>query len=130
MIRARMASQKEIPDLDSAEIGRMAKIVLPKLPLNWRVIDVQLFPSEAGPSLQVTIDDGDGPPISLFAMRTRTSAPRQPETVAYEGESVSYWQNGELAYALTSNEPVAQLERVADDLADNELVGRAGFPAS
>jgi anti-sigma factor RsiW len=112
------------PRLNAAEVGRETKITLPRLPASWRVLDVQLFPSDVGPSMQVTLDtEGPGPPISLFAVRARTTAPQQPETVARDGETVAYWQEGDLAFALTGREPAAAMDAAAEDLADNALDG-------
>ena len=49
IVRASMASQPEVPDYDADEIRAATAIVMPTLPKNWQVRDVQVFPSQFGP---------------------------------------------------------------------------------
>ncbi|WP_395337182.1 anti-sigma factor [Novosphingobium sp. BL-8H] len=121
-VRARLVSQRETSFYDAAEIGSATQIVLPRLPNGWVVRDVQIFPSDNGPSLQVTVDSGQGEPLSLFAIRARTRAPQEPAIVKEKGANVAYWQEGDLAYALTGQVPGAELDRLATVLAD-EITG-------
>lgn len=119
LVRAAMRSQPEVAHLDADELHRATGIVLPSLPAGWRVLDVQVFPADEGLSLQVTVDRGDGEPVSLFAVRTLTAAPARPDVVRRGREAVAYWQAGEVAMALTGEKPEAEIDRDAEDLADN-----------
>ena len=102
------------------EVGSSARIALPILPDGWRVTDVQLFPSDSGPSLQMTITNDVSRPISLFAVRDDHVAPVKPEVLTRNGKTVAYWQEGEQAYALISKKKrPAELDRLAEDIADN-----------
>lgn len=102
------------------EVGSFARIALPILPAGWRITDVQLFPSDSGPSLQMTITNDIGRPISLFAVRDDDVAPAKPAVLTRNGKTVAYWQEGHLAYALISKRKrPAELDRLAEDIADN-----------
>ena len=102
------------------EVGSSARIALPVLPHGWRVTDVQLFPSDSGPSLQMTISDKASRPVSLFAVRDDDVAPAKPAVLTRDGKTVAYWQEGELAYALVAQKrQPAELDRLAEDIADN-----------
>ena len=102
------------------EVGSYARIALPILPRGWRVTDVQLFPSDSGPSLQMTITNDISRPVSLFAVRDDGVAPAKPAVLTRNGKTVAYWQEGELAYALISKRKrPAELDRLAEDIADN-----------
>ena len=102
------------------EVGSFARIALPVLPQGWRITDVQLFPSDSGPSLQMTITNDVSRPVSLFAVRDDGVAPAKPAVLTRDGKTVAYWQEGELAYALISKKKQpAELDRLAEDIADN-----------
>ena len=102
------------------EVGSFARIALPVLPQGWRITDVQLFPSDSGPSLQMTITNDVSRPVSLFAVRDDRVAPAKPAVLTRDGKTVAYWQEGELAYALISKKKQpAELDRLAEDIADN-----------
>ncbi|EZP70433.1 putative transmembrane transcriptional regulator (Anti-sigma factor) [Sphingomonas paucimobilis] len=105
---------------NAGEVGSSARIALPILPAGWRITDVQLFPSDSGPSLHMIITNGKSRPISLFAIRDDHVAPAQPAVLTRDGKTVAYWQEGDLAYALISKRrPPAELDRLAEDIADN-----------
>ncbi|WP_198162910.1 FkbM family methyltransferase [Sphingobium sp. TCM1] len=104
---------------DPQEVAAFTRIALPKLPAGWRVIDVQLFPSDSGASLQMTISNGKSASMSLFAVRDDKVAPSRPDVMSRNGTSVACWQEGDLAYALVSRNPPAEIDRLAEDIADN-----------
>lgn len=106
---------------DVAGLASEARITIPTLPPGWRVREVQLFPSESGPSLQVMISRRGHAPISLFAARDSEAAPLKPDVVTRGGNSIAYWQEGELAYALIGKGAPAELHKIAEDLADNVI---------
>jgi FkbM family methyltransferase len=120
-VRARL--RRSPPSVfNMSELGSFAQIALPVLPAGWRVTDVQLFPSDSGPSLQMTITNGKSAPISLFAVRDDKVAPAQPAVLTRDGKTIAYWQEGDLAYALTGTTPPAEMDRMAEDIADNVVL--------
>lgn len=119
-IRAAMISQPEVPQYDPDEIRAMTAIVMPTLPKDWRVRDVQLFPSRFGPSVELFADTEEFGLVSLFAVRPGTFdvveptlAPRPQGTT-----SAAFFQIGEVAYALVAAGNSRSLERAAERLAD------------
>ena len=104
---------------DPQEVAAFTRIALPKLPAGWRVIDVQLCLSDSGASLQMTISNGKSASMSLFAVRDDKVAPSRPDVMSRNGTSVACWQEGDLAYALVSRNPPAEIDRLAEDIADN-----------
>lgn len=106
MMRASMVSQVETPKYDAREIATNTRIAMPHFPADWRVTDVQLFPTERGPALVVAVKTEGGKNFSLFALRDRSRAPERPDAVREGAESVAYWRRGDMSYALTgSGEP-------------------------
>ncbi|MFC3442494.1 anti-sigma factor family protein [Sphingobium rhizovicinum] len=106
MMRAAMVSQVETPHYDAREIASNTRIAMPHLPDDWRVTDVQLFPTERGPALVIAVKTEGGQNFSLFALRDRSRAPERPDAVQEGTESVAYWRRGDMSYALTgSGEP-------------------------
>jgi len=115
LLRARMDSQPEVTAYDPAEIRSATRIVLPPVPRDWRVTDVQVFPSDEGPSVGVAFTTPAGP-VSLFAFHVGKADWIAP-TIAQRGRSaVSYWQSGDLAFALIGPSDEAQLRRIAGRL--------------
>jgi anti-sigma factor RsiW len=119
LLRARMVSQLETPDYDTAEILREAGIAMPSLPAEWRVTDVQLFPSQAGHSVEVALDAEALGRISLFAARTSTFGVIAPTVARFAASRTVYWQSGPFVYALTGTASESALERAAVKLADS-----------
>lgn len=118
LLRAVMRSQIEMPDYDPEEIRSMTGVVLPPLPRRWQVLDVQVFPSRDGPSVEMALRAGDLGMLSLFAVRTGYARDAEPVLAQIGEESVVHWRNGELAYALTGGVPARDLERAGRELAD------------
>jgi anti-sigma factor RsiW len=118
ILRAAMTSQLESPELNSNEILASTSIHVPSLPKGWRVTDVQLFPSDEGPALQIMIRTTASKAVSIFAVRHRSSAPLSPIAIRQGEESIAYWRNGEMSYALTGADAPAALEVAAEDLAN------------
>lgn len=56
LTRARMVSQPEVRNYDPAEIMAETGISLPALPKNWQVVDVQVFPSRLGHSVEIVME--------------------------------------------------------------------------
>src|SRR3546814_14802489 len=100
-MRSRLYQTSTIPRLDVAGVGWATQINVPKLPRDWRVRDVQILPSDEGLAVQVMVSNGQGEVMSLFAVRADMDAPVNPDVVSEGGDSIAYWQEGDLAYALT-----------------------------
>jgi anti-sigma factor RsiW len=117
LVRAAMHSQPEVPDYDPAEIRAATAIVLPALPEDWTVTDVQIFPSTFGPSVEMAIRTRDFGSVSLFAVRPG-SFDIVPVTLAHQTDlTAAYWQIGEVAYALVAREDSRNIDRAAGRLA-------------
>ena len=121
LLRANMPSQIETTRFDSRDVQRFTHIRVPTLPSDWKITDVQVFPSEEGPALQIMIRTPARKTVSIFAVRSGARAPLSPTTIRSGGASVAYWRHGEIAYALTGIDAPAALDLAAEDLADNGL---------
>lgn len=119
LLRAAMTSQPESLLLDADEIQRSTKIGVPHLPASWAVTDVQIFPSDAGPALQIMIRTAEKKNISIFAVRSVSAAPVSPTAIRQGDASVAYWRKGDTSYALTGMEAPEALDLAAEDLALN-----------
>lgn len=118
LVRAGMRSQPETGRFDPAEIRAATAIVLPELPGEWRVKDVQLFPSTFGPSVELEIGSAAAGSLSLFAVRPGTFDVVKPRVVQIGDMSAAYFQIGDVAYALVSDAGSAALDKAASDLAN------------
>lgn len=98
--RAAMRSQRESADYDRAEIARATGIAMPAIPAGWRIGDVQIFPSDAGPSVQLLLRDGHGTAVSFIAMRMDIPAGARPMVESRAGEHIVYWDRGSAAFGL------------------------------
>lgn len=101
-IRETMTSQPEIHTYDREEIRAATAIIMPALPENWTVVDVQVFPSRFGPSVELAIRTPEQGQMSLFAVRPGAFSVRPVKTYAIDGAAAADWQIGEVAYALVS----------------------------
>lgn len=118
IMREAMSSQPEAPDYDADEIRAATAIIMPSLPKDWKVRDVQIYPSQFGPSVEMAVETRDLGLVSLFAIRPGTFDVVQP-TVAPSGEiSSAYFQIGEVAYAVVARSGVRDLDRTAETLAN------------
>lgn len=117
VLRATMASQPEVRDFDPVEIRAATAIVMPDMPRDWDVRDVQVYPSRFGPSVEIAIASRDLGAISLFAVRPGNFDVIEPTLVTASGVSSVYFQVGEVAYALVSSGDARELDRAAERLA-------------
>lgn len=113
LLRADMSSQEETPTLNATEMRAKAKLEIPALPNGWRIMDVQLYPSDDGPSMHVLIDTPQDERLTLFAVRARTSASAKPEWTRSDGADVVYWEHGPFGYALLGARSLETLKRDA-----------------
>src|SRR5215210_5720463 len=119
LLRARMASQRRTPDLSRAEIFAQTSIAVPQLPREWRVVDVQVFPSHEGPSVEVALDGGALGPLSLFSARSSSFDVIALTVARSEKGTTAYWQTGPLVYALTGTVPELELKEAAVNLSSS-----------
>lgn len=118
LMRAAMRSVPEAVVYNPAEIRSATRIVMPQLPADWRVTDVQVFPSEDGPTVAMAVTSRELGKVSLFAARAPEFADREPEIAQSGRRAVAYWQIGHLAYALTGTAHPDRLEAAAGRLSD------------
>ncbi|MGA0595180.1 anti-sigma factor family protein [Enterovirga sp. CN4-39] len=117
LIRARMSSQPETSSYDPDEILAETGIKLPTMPQEWRVADVQVFPSRLGHSVEVALDAGGMGRVSLFAARAPSFGVIPTTLARSDTGATAYWQSGELVYALTGPLEAEQaIERAAGRL--------------
>lgn len=113
-----MNSLAESERLDRLEIAQATGLCLPDLPLGWKVSDVQLFPSDLGNSLTVTLITDKGEHLSLFAARAETPAEELPLMERREKNAIAYWEEGPLAYALVGEMEAKRLLGYAAQLSE------------
>ncbi|MEQ6334331.1 class I SAM-dependent methyltransferase [Sphingobium sp. MK2] len=117
LLRQDMASQIESAIFDPQEIERSTGIVMPSLPDDWRVTDVQVFPTTDSPAIAMTIVTPREENLSLFADRAETPAEATPLVTRRAGEVVAYWEVGTMAYALTGQGDTDRLFHLAGTIA-------------
>jgi anti-sigma factor RsiW len=117
LVRETMPSQPEAQRYDADEIRAATAIVMPSLPGDWKIRDVQVYPSRFGPSVEMAVETKDLGLVSLFAIRPGTFDVVKP-TIAPSGDiSSAYFQIGEVAYALVGGSDAGALDRAAERLA-------------
>lgn len=118
LVRETMPSQPEAPNYVAGEIRAATAIVMPSLPKDWKVRDVQIYPSRFGPSVEMAVETKEMGLVSLFAIRPGTFDVVKP-TVAPSGDiSSAYFQIGDVAYAVVARSDVQNLDRAAEMLAE------------
>jgi len=96
-----------------------SRIAVPRLPSDWQVTDVELLDAAAEPAMLIAVKTTEGHYLSILAIRKRSSAPRDPDTVRNGGQSVAYWRKGDFSYALTGEGDPDQIDATADALANS-----------
>ena len=117
LLRQNMASQLESATLNAEEIRRTTGIILPGLPRNWRVTDVQLFPTPDSPAIAVSIVTPAGEQLSFFADRAETPAEGRPLFARRASDVIAYWEAGDMAYALTGRTAPHRIMTLAAQMA-------------
>ncbi|MFB9949279.1 anti-sigma factor family protein [Rhizobium puerariae] len=105
LVRQDMPSQPGMKTYDREDIRAATALVMPELPKDWQVSDVQVFPSGYGPSVEISIRTKDGTQISLFAVRPGHFAVEQVKDLNLADAEAAWWQLGEVAYAVVSSAP-------------------------
>jgi anti-sigma factor RsiW len=116
LVRAAMHSQPVQPNYDREEIRSATAIIVPDLPKGWKVLDVQIFPSTYGPSVEMAINADSLGTLSLFAVRPGDFNVRSTTVAAENDVTAVYWQLGEVAYALVGKAESRALEDAATGL--------------
>jgi hypothetical protein len=116
-VRAAMRSQPGVRTLDRAEIRDATGIEVPQLPDRWTVADVQIYPSERGPIVQVAAVTETGEPISFVAMRIDTPSRGRLLLEEHRGDRVAYWEESDQAYGLVGALPAQVLLTLAAEVA-------------
>ncbi|BAV63727.1 anti-sigma factor family protein [Sphingobium cloacae] len=116
--RAGLAAYEPISDRTQTLLSA-SRIAIPRLPPDWRVFDVEMLHTSGLPALLLAVQTTEGRVFSILAIRERSSAPRDPDTVREGRQSVAYWRKGDFSYALTGEGEPDQIDATADDLADS-----------
>lgn len=122
LVRTRMASRPATPWMQPNDISTAIRIRLPALPDEWRLVDVQVFPSDEGPSAQLLIDTDDGRRLSLFSSRISDAGSRSPEVIERWGSTMAFWEVDGQSFVLMGELSRPDLHDMAVDLADNHLL--------
>jgi anti-sigma factor RsiW len=117
LVRETMSSQQEAPRYDADEIRAATAIAMPSLPDDWKIRDVQVYPSQFGPSVEVAVETRDLGLVSLFAIRPGTFDVVKPTVAPADDISSAYFQIGEVAYAVVGRGDAGSLDRAAEKLA-------------
>jgi anti-sigma factor RsiW len=115
LVRQQMPSQPVVQTYNRDEIRSATAILMPELPRDWQVADVQIFPSDFGPSVEAAIQK-NGMRMSLFAVRPGQFAVEPVKELKLDEAEAAWWQIGEIAYALVSSDPQVDLAAEADGL--------------
>lgn len=115
-VRAEMTSQPDVKTYDPGEIRAATAVVLPDLPPDWRVLDIQVFPSSYGPSVEMAVDAPELGRASLFAVRPGDFDVVAPSVTRQGDLGAAHWQVGDVAYALVA-------AARTDDALDRAAVG-------
>jgi anti-sigma factor RsiW len=118
ILRASMTSQAKVSDYDPGEIRSATAIVMPELPRDWDVRDVQIYPSRFGPSVEMAVGTEEFGLVSLFAVRPGSFDVVRPTLVPAGEVLAAYFQVGEVAYALVAPGDPRKIERAAERLSD------------
>ena len=116
--RADITALAPINSAHRDEIAARAGVDLPALPGTWQIRDVQLYPSDLGNSLSLSVTTDEGERLSLFAARAETPAEDEPLLEHRDTAAIAYWEKGPFAYALIGEIPDTVLLKQAENLAD------------
>jgi anti-sigma factor RsiW len=111
LMRTHMDSQSRPQGYDPAEIKARMDIVMPEMPDDWTVTDVQVFPSRKGGSVELSVAAGTLGHVSIYAVPTQADLLQPPAMAVSGDETTVYWQTGRQAFALTGNGGVSALRR-------------------
>jgi len=119
LVREAMVSQVAETRLDAAEIRKTMRIGLPPIPRTWKVLDVQVFPSDDGPGVSLWLESPGGRRFTLFAVSADTIAGPRPQLASDGARSAVFWENARSAFVLLGDGAPGELMGVAQMLAAN-----------
>ncbi|MEZ2126441.1 MULTISPECIES: anti-sigma factor [unclassified Sinorhizobium] len=117
LLREHIPAHAHTTTYSAEEVRAATAIVMPELPKNWTASDVQIYPSDFGPSVEMAISADNGERLSLFAVRPGTFAVQSVHHLAVSGVEAAYWQIGDVAYALIATGNKTNLDEAAGRLA-------------
>lgn len=117
-VRAVMVSQPEVPEYDRDELLAATAIVMPDLPDDWSVQDVQVYPSRFGPSVEMVLQTSGLGVVSIFSARPGGFDVHEPSAFSQAGSVLAHWQLGEIAYALVGSASEKEILEAAKALAE------------
>ncbi|MBE9607345.1 anti-sigma factor [Acetobacteraceae bacterium H6797] len=113
LLRAAMASQEEDPTYDAEEITAMTAIILPRLPEEWKVMDVQIYPARTGPSIEMMVSVPDLGNVSIFTVRSVDPGKPGPRQAHFNNQNSIWWYVQDVAHAITGPFPADELRSLA-----------------
>lgn len=113
LIRAAMRSQPEVAQFDRREMERATGIVMPGLPARWKLLDVQVYPSDGGPGVALSVSSDRGERFSIFGMKADTMGGPVPALERRSSDRIAYWEQGEFAYAVVGTIAPNRLLQIA-----------------
>ena len=113
LLRAAMPSQEEDPTYDSEEIAAMTAIILPRLPEDWKVMDVQIYPARTGPSVEMMVSVPGVGHVSLFTVRSVDPGKPGPRQASFNNQNSVWWYVQDVAHAMTGPLPAEELRSLA-----------------
>ncbi len=106
LMRDVMRSQLEVSDFEPDEIHAFTGIAMPSLQKDWQIRDVQVFPSNAGPSVQLLIETAENDKFAIVVMKgVDTPADQIPLLEKRRTEEIAYWEQNGNAIAIVSDSP-------------------------
>ena len=122
LVRTSMPTRPKTPWIKPTDIRTAIRIRLPVMPSTWRLVDVQVFPSDEGPSAQLLIDTVEHGRISLFSSRTSGDDTFKPVIARRYGETMAFWEIEGQSFVLMGDVSRTDLHDLAVDLSDNRLL--------
>ena len=120
-LRHTMVTEEKDGSIDRSAVRNIALIDFPMPPPEWRIVDTRLVPSDEGPGLEISFETRSGSPITFFAVRTADQAPASPVATSLGKDAVAYWRRGDIGYALAGEVAPAELDRIAELLAEQRV---------
>lgn len=120
-VRRAIGPVAQRPWFDTAGVLRAMQLRLPQMPVQWRLVDVQLYPSEEGPSISLLFETEAGREVNLFAVRANTAAHSRPALAMRAGRHAAYWEREGTAYVLSGDAAAAQILAQATQLSQAAL---------
>lgn len=103
-IRHWMVSQPENTDMNSQELAAALGFVLPPLPEDWVVQDVQIVATPDRPGIAISVNAPDLGEVFLFAVSRKTSVGKNaPTSFDYNGRSIAVFERENSSYVLVDN---------------------------